>query len=231
MTRILTTPVSDPSAWRTSDFDGDDSWIIRLGPAERAELTRATSSVLVRGLEPCAFDKEAFSLPTLSKRLERILDELENGQGFVMLRGIPLDGLDDRAVRLLYSGIGAHLGTVITQNSQGERIGEVTDRGSEYATTGVRGHGSRAAIRPHCDSADVVGLLCVSPAARGGSSLITSSVTVYNELLENHPELIEVLCRGFRINLAGKGPTGRADELSRGRIPVFSYYRGRLSCR
>ncbi|MDX1513631.1 MAG: TauD/TfdA family dioxygenase, partial [Gammaproteobacteria bacterium] len=47
----------------------------------------------------------------------------------------------------------------------------------------------------------------------------------------NHPELIEVLCRGFRINLAGKGPTGRADELSRGRIPVFSYYRGRLSCR
>lgn len=231
MGKIPTTPVTEPSAWTAETFAEYDSWRWVLTQSEVAEIESATDAVYARGLGPCEFDSEAFPLPNFACRLAALRDELENGRGFVLLRGLPVDRLEDDHLLLLYSGIGAHLGRVITQNSQGERIGRVTDRGDDYATTGVRGHGSRAAIRPHCDSADLVGLLCVETAARGGKSIIASAMTIYNEILAHHPEYLEVLCRGFRINLAGKGPTGRADELSHRRIPVFSYYRGRLSCR
>ncbi len=231
MGKILDSPVTEPSAWTAETVSADESWIKVLTSSQAAELRSATEKVVALNCKPCEFDAELFSLPHYSAELAAVLEQLENGRGFVLLRGLPVESLDLDGLLLLYSGIGAHLGRVITQNSQGDRIGWVTDRGDDYASTGVRGHGSRAAIRPHCDSADVVGLLCISTAVRGGKSIIASAMTIYNEILAHHPEYLGVLCRGFHINLAGKGPTGRADELSRRRIPVFSYYRGRLSCR
>ncbi|MDX1527912.1 MAG: TauD/TfdA family dioxygenase [Gammaproteobacteria bacterium] len=223
--------MTEPSAWTAETVSADDSWIRVLTSSQAAELRSATEKVVALNCKPCEFDAELFSLPRYSAELAAVLEQLENGRGFVLLRGLPVEALDLDGLLLLYSGIGAHLGRVITQNSQGDRIGWVTDRGDDYASAGVRGHGSRAAIRPHCDSADVVGLLCVSTAVRGGKSIIASAMTIYNEILAHHPEYLGVLCRGFHINLAGKGPTGRADELSHHRIPVFSYFRGRLSCR
>lgn len=231
MSPILRTPVREASAWKRADVERDHAWDYRLSDAEAEELRAATASAASNGLESCRFDKIQFPLPAFGPRLSAALHELEYGRGFVMFRGLPVVGLAEPELETLYFGIGAHLGRVITQNSRGDRIGRVTDRGNEYTTTGVRGHGSRHAIQPHCDSSDLVGLLCVQPAARGGRSLIASASSIYNEILHRHPQYLEVLCRGFRINLAGKGPTGRADELTRGRIPVFSYYRGRLSCR
>ena len=231
MGKILDLPVTEPSAWKANSFASDRSWVRELTRSEVTELESATEKVHARGLEPCGFEVGDFPLPKLSAGLVCVREELENGRGFVLLRGLPVKDLDEHRLLLMYSGIGVHLGRVITQNSQGDRIGRVTDRGDDYDTTGVRGHGSRAAILPHCDSADLVGLLCVERAARGGESIISSAMTIYNEILEHYPQYLEVLCRGFRINLAGKGPSGRADELSHRRIPVFSYYQGRLSCR
>ncbi len=231
MGKILDLPVAEPSVWKANSFSSDRSWIRVLNQSEVAELESAVEKVRARGLRPCEFGPGDFPLPRLSAELVSIRDTLENGRGFVLLRGLPIGGLDEDLLMLMYWGIGVHLGRVITQNSQGDRIGRVTDRGDDYGSTGVRGHGSRAAIRPHCDSSDLVGLLCVERAARGGESIIASAMTIYNEILEHYPQYLEVLCRGFRINLAGKGPSGRPDELSRRRIPVFSYYAGRLSCR
>ena len=231
MGKILDLPVAGPSVWKANSFASDQSWIRVLEQSEVAELETAVEKVRARGLRPCEFGPGNFPLPRLSAELASIRDTLENGRGFVLLRGLPIRGLDENRLMLMYWGIGVHLGRVITQNSQGDRIGRVTDRGDDYGSTGVRGHGSRAAIPPHCDSSDLVGLLCVQTATRGGESVVASAMTIYNEILAHHPEYLEVLCRGFRINLAGKGPTGHADELSNHRIPVFSYFRGHLSCR
>jgi hypothetical protein len=71
----------------------------------------------------------------------------------------------------------------------------------------------------------------VQTAGRGGESNVASAISVYNTILAEHPEYIEPLSRGFHINLAGKGPTGKPEECSHQAIPVFSYFAGRLSCR
>jgi hypothetical protein len=127
------------------------------------------------------------------------------------------------------------LGQVISQNSQGDLLGRVTDMESGryanggYYEEGVRGHRTNAFLAPHSDSADVVGLLCVRPAKEGGESWIASSISVYNRILAERPDLIAPLMQGFRYDLVGKGRT--ADELTQNQVPVYSWFEGLLSCR
>jgi len=224
-------PITDDTAWRGADLGVERDWIRPFTAIERQELRAAAESVRRRGLAPFAFTAGDFALPTLGPALAGVRDTLEHGRGFVLLRGLDLDAMDAAAIDLLYAGLGVHLGTVITQNTRGDRIGRVTDAGTDYARTAVRGHTSRGEIRPHCDSADIVGLLCVEPAARGGLSSVASASTIYNAILAETPCLLAPLLRGFRINLAGKGPSGDPDECSRQRIPVFSACEGLVSCR
>jgi len=49
----------------------------------------------------------------------------------------------------------------------------------------------------HSDQCDSVWLMCMHPAKSGGESLITSTVTVYNEMLKRRPELAEALIADF----------------------------------
>jgi hypothetical protein len=105
------------------------------------------------------------------------------------------------------------------------------DRGLSYTNIQVRGYMTRAELTPHCDSGDTVGLLSVRPAKSGGLSQIASAMSIHNEILRNHPELLEPLYRGFRHNIRGNGPKGEWENVTRHRVPVFSYHKGRLSSR
>lgn len=222
-------PVADRSVWRGTDFAGDDSWIHVLTAAERAELLDAVDHVQAERLACYSFGKDDFPLPMMDDTIAAILEELENGRGFVMLRGIPVERLSDEERYLLYWGLGVHLGTPLTQNRKGERIVEIADRGVQYGAQ-VRGYTTNARLMPHSDAADLVALLCVRPARSGGASTIASGMTIHNEILARHADYIEVLYRGFRHNMRGEGATGDANEVTRNVIPVFSRYAAKLSC-
>ncbi len=59
----------------------------------------------------------------------------------------------------------------------------------------------------------------------------SSSIAVYNELVDSHPELLEPLFRGFHYNIRGNGRLGDYRDITAHRVPVFSYHDGQLSCR
>jgi hypothetical protein len=224
-------PISEASVWYGRDLQHDTSWIRHFSAAELDELDSVLKHLETGGGDPLSDGAAVFPLPRLGPVLQDLLHELEQGRGFIMLRGLPSERYQPEQLRKLYAGIGAHLGKLITQNRQGERIGMVTWRGSDYSKPTARGYQSRNTIRPHCDSSDYVGLLCVQPACQGGASTIVSATAIYNAILQQHPQYLELLCRGFRYNLSGKGVTGSMEELTYNTIPVFSYYGGRLSCR
>ena len=224
---VLRAPLEHPSVWRRADMEGRSDWIRHFSDEELEEIRRA----LPRRFGAPGFGKADFPLPKLGPRLAALVDELENGRGFVLMRGLDRLGPDRRQLRDAYWGLAAHMGRVISQNSEGALIGEVRDRGLDYADNNVRGHTTNAALGPHCDTSDIVGLLCVAQGAAGGESQIASSAAIYNEILATAPHLVDALARGFRIDLAGKGPTGAPGEVTRNAIPVFSWYAGRLSCR
>lgn len=228
-------PATGASVWTRPEMEADQSWLFRFSDTDLRELEQATADLAARGLGPLEFGKADFPLPTLGPKLKGLLEDIEYGRGFTLLRGLDVEAYDLDKLSLLYWGLGSHLGQVISQNSQGDLLGRVTDLESGkfakggYYEEGVRGHRTNAFLAPHSDSADVVGLLCVRPAKEGGESWIASSSSIYNHILAERPDLMAPLMEGFRYDLVGKGRT--AGELTQNQVPVYSWFNALLSCR
>ncbi|HKK29818.1 MAG TPA: TauD/TfdA family dioxygenase [Alphaproteobacteria bacterium] len=227
----LSQPVQDSSAWYGPQMLQRDDWIVRLSPPELAELDKATAAVRAKGLSPLEVTREDFLLPTLAPKIDNWVEELENGRGFQLIKGIPVERYDQDTLATLYWGIGTHLGQMISQNAKGELLARVEDTGADFAAKNARGYRTNAGLHPHNDSADLVGLLCVRQALEGGLSSFTSSMTIFNEILQQRPDLLPPLWRGFHYDVRGEGVTADPNEVTRHPVPVFSYYGGRLSCR
>src|SRR5207248_4458378 len=73
---------------------------------------------------------------------------------------------------------------------------------------------------------DVVGLLCLQPARSRGLSSLVSTVTIFNELRRNSPDLARVLFEPIETDRRGEVPVGGRPYF---RIPVFNGFAGLLS--
>lgn len=231
MTDRLAGPVTGPSAWTSAELAAADGWIYPLSDTEIDEIEAAVAVVGEKGLGVFEFGADDFPLPLLGAKLDAMIDQLENGRGCALIRGLDATRYDEDTLKTLYWGLGVHLGTPVSQNARGQLIAHVCNTGVDYQSSNVRGYTTNSRIAPHCDPADIVGLLCAHPAKSGGRSEIASAMSIYNELLAHHPEYLEPLFRGFHFDLRGEGATGEADEVTLNRVPVFSYFAGRLSCR
>lgn len=223
-------PVTDATAWKGEDMQGRDEWSCTLGTQDLAEIRAALAGVRARGLAPGAFDADEFPLPRLGPRLESLVDEVQHGRGFALLRGLPVQEWSEEDLRLVYWGLGMHLGEPVTQNLEGDLIARITDYGLDVRDPDVKPSRTNAEQNPHCDPADLVALLCVCPAAEGGISHIASATTVYNEVLRAHPEYLPCLTRGFHHDLRGDHAEDSPFGVTPSRIPVFSFKDGLLSC-
>lgn len=222
--------VMENSAWYARDLRGDPSWIYTLDDDETREIKNAVALVEQQGLPLKDVDKDNFNLPLLSRKLERLANQLEDGRGCALLRGLPGNEFSVEQMAIIFWGIGKYLGAAITQNAQGDLLGHVRNEGLTYGEKDVRGYQTDAKLRFHCDNCDVVGLMCVRTAKTGGVSQISSSTTIYNEIFKQRPELLDLLYEGFHHDLRGEQPAG-APPVTAHKIPVFSYYAGKLSCR
>lgn len=223
--------IRDRSAWKGPDFANDSSWIYELSDAERAEMDVALRRISDKGLAPREFSRDEFALPTLAPRIVEFLDELENGRGFLVLRGIPVAHYDEAALYRLYWGLAVHFGDMISQNAKGDLIGRVENIGDDYNAFNARGYTTDAELHPHNDSSDIVGLLCVRKAREGGETIIASAMAIYNDIAQHHPEFLDALYAGFHYDIRGEGKGRDPNEVTRNRVPVYSYHDGRLSCR
>ena len=219
-----------PSAWYGKDLQDQDDWIWRLQPEHIEELDAALRLSKEKGLAEQDVTQGDFPLDGFRDALARMVHELEYGRGFVLMRGFPVERYDYADIRRLYWGIGQHIGTPESQNIKGELIQEIRDYGFDYTKSEHRGSMSAAELRPHCDITDIVALLCLRVSKSGGESFIRSSMTIYNEIFDTHPEYLPALHRGFHFELDGKGPTGDPNEVTH-RIPTFSWNEGYLACR
>jgi len=222
MTLIRMTPITGPAAWTGADFEHDRSWIHRLSEAEIAGLDAALEAVAASGRRYPEFSRDQFPIGPLGKALPSLADALENGRGFMLLRGLPVARYTDEQLKSVCYGIGLHLGTPVCQNPRGDLLGEVANVGN-VNNKHTRVYETNLYLPYHCDPSDVVGLMCVRRAREGGLSSLVSVASLYNRLLLNHPHYLALYYRcWYFAHLCEPQPS-----LS----PIFSFHEGKLSCR
>ena len=102
--------VQDRSAWYGSEMVGRTDWIERLNKAEIAEVERAVEALEESRVDLATITAEDVSLPTLAPRLQRLLDEVLNGRGFVLIKGLPVERWTKHEAAVAFLAIGVQLG-------------------------------------------------------------------------------------------------------------------------
>jgi hypothetical protein len=219
--------VEGPSAWIGRDLRArEGEWIYPLSAAEIAEIDSATASARASGLDIAEIGRADFPLPTLGPKLDRMREDILNGRGFVLIRGLQVEGKPITDSAAAYWGIGTYLGNARSQNAKGHLLGHVRDLGLATSNPNVRTYQTTERQHFHMDSCDIVGLLCLKTAKSGGLSSITSSMAIYNEMAKRRPDLVARLFRPFPTDRRGEVPAGKKPFFE---IPIYNDYAGSLS--
>jgi hypothetical protein len=131
-------------------------------------------------------------------------------------------------LRLIYWGMGKHLGTARSQSKVGDLLGDVRDFGVITESAGGRGYQSNQRLNFHTDSCDVTGLFVLHVAKSGGLSKLASSVAVRNEIARRRPDLLDVLYQPFYWSWNKQEAPGAKPYYPQ---PIFSERDGSFACR
>lgn len=218
----------DPAGWYPEELAASDDWIYELSAAEAEEMRKAVAAVQRRGLDILDIRRDDFPLPRFDEGLRALYDELLEGRGFVLIRGLPIAEFDKAQAGIAFWGLGTRFGRALSQNPKGHMLGHVKDFGGDYDDPHVRGYQTSAEMSFHSDQCDYVALLCIQPAKSGGASRIASTVTLYNAMLKACPELVQELIADFYLTKHGEVSAGEEPWY---RMPLFSFHDGYFTAR
>lgn len=218
--------IDGPAAWRGSDMAATNNWIETLNNTEINEIEKATIAFQAAGKGLDCINEQTFPLPTLGPRLKKILHDVLNGRGFVLMRGFPVDRYTMEQKAIAYLAIGSYLGSFRSQNAAGHLLGHVKDTGANIKKPQTRFYQTNRGLEYHTDSCDIVGLMCLKRSKSGGESRIVSSVAVYNEMMAQRPDLAAELFHAFPTDRRGEVPEGGDPWFD---VPVFNWFAGQLT--
>ena len=193
-----TSLVGGPAAWSGPEIAHLDDWLFQLDDAETAGLLANVGrlgAVRANGgmAAVAALPRSEVVVAEADGLFARMRRDILEGRGLALIRGLPVDGLSTEECELLAWCVGIHLGVPIHQNPQGDLTVDVIDQGKDFAHHQVRAYETAAELNYHSDSSDIVGLLCIRPAAAGGVSTVVSSTRAHDELVRRDPAAAELL--------------------------------------
>ena len=190
--------------WRAAEAAADTSWIHRLSPEAIAGFDAALAHAKRMGKPLIEMTQDDFPLPAASvDALQAALQATQGPWGMCQLKGFPVGRWSEDDCRLAYWGLGLHLGVARTQNRASDILNDVRDAGGSYKVTNGRGYNTNAKLDFHCDSCDVVALLCRRTAKEGGASKIVSSKALVAEFARRRPDLVGTLRSDFHYSYQG----------------------------
>jgi hypothetical protein len=222
-------PLETHIDWHSEDVADPEVWTMRLSDADQRELDSALAKAKSVSDSLLDIGVEQFPLDGLAKKLEKIEHDLIDGRGFVRISALDAKKYSDDDLTMLYWGIGVHLGDPWPQNAKGHVMGDVTDQGKALSDPTFRGNElGQVALDYHTDGADLIGLMCLRKARRGGLSCVANVVAIYNELVRTRPDLVEALYEPLPYDLRGEHEAGHSPFYL---FPVFTEHSERLFVR
>jgi hypothetical protein len=217
MDTLTLEPLEPACEWTRTSLG--DSYIHHLDDDDRAELHDALAVAKSRTDDVLDITADDFPLPRLGPRLQAIAEDLINGRGVALIRGLDRSRYDTDDASAIYWGVGAHLGRPWPQNAKGHLLGDVIDQGRTYDDPTSRGNElGRVGLPFHSDGSDLVGLFCLDPGADGGDSLVANIVSIHNRLVRDEPDLAAELYGSFAYDARGEEGSGRKAWYT---MPVF----------
>ncbi|MFI7221292.1 TauD/TfdA family dioxygenase [Micromonospora maritima] len=195
--------VTAPTAWRGEDLT-PESWQLTCDDRDLTELAELGEKLDASGVTLESATPADLDVQVLRRVASRIADQLASGPGVVLMRTWPVAewGLDTSGVLLW--GLGTLIGDPLPQNNNGRRLSSVSRQvvtAGRFSESARRGSRSDEEIDFHTENAlpprppRVISLMCGRPAAEGGESAFVSGHTIYNQLLRDAPEAVEILSR------------------------------------
>lgn len=207
--------IYDNRSWLGSELqDRQDLWKTYLSLELIDDLEQAANNFLSLGIDISEISPDNFPLQIFNKHLSELSIKLLDGIGFEVITGLPVYRYSAEMIAIIFCGIGAYLGDARSQNSDGHLLGHVRDIGANPNDQNTRIYQTSQRQTFHTDSADVVGLLCVNEAKEGGDSLLVSAVTIFNQIVELRPDLVEYLFDPIATDRRGEVPIGELPFLT-----------------
>ncbi|MEV0698693.1 TauD/TfdA family dioxygenase [Saccharopolyspora sp. NPDC050389] len=208
---VLREPCRTAAAWKAADLGEPAEWRLELSPSHLDELESALKAARKNGIVLLRLTGERFPLPTLGAELRRVARALEDGRGFAVIKGVPVERYDDAEINTIFWGMAQYLGFPVSQDSFGRKLGRIrcAAAGPELRTGG----------------SDVAALLS---SRLGGRSTVVSSAALYNEVLRGDPLLVDRMYGRFQLDRWGEQLPGERPYRS---VPLACWCDGKLSLR
>lgn len=121
--------ITGNTLWRAEDYQHQpERWVHHLTAAEKNELSNAADDFIASGLPLTGMTKDTFKLPTMSKLMGEIREDVIDGKGFNLMKGFPVEEWGVYKSAVAYIGLGTYLGYFVSQNGRGHILGHVQVR-------------------------------------------------------------------------------------------------------
>lgn len=226
MMRSAISPEFDTApAWTVERMQNDRRWIFPVAEDHARQL----ADTVKRNYDPerPLFDyaPEGFDLGSGFDTIEAAAKEAYFGCGVTLIKGLPRAVLTGPEYQLLTWAIGLRLGVPRPQGRMTQYISEVRAAGGSYRHAGGRGYNTNAKLDFHADGCDIVALACFNAAKAGGMSIVSSSVTAWQILMAERPDLAEVARSDFHFS---RNQEEALDEGATYAQPLFDFEDGRI---
>ena len=174
------------------------------------------------------------NFPELKNEINKLKTEkILQGVGLLIIDGQSFSSFSKDEIVKIYEMVCNMLGTLYIQNINSEKIVEIKDKGKSM-TSGGRYHQTKEGGSYHTDSPhwtkvpDLIGMLCINQAKKGGLSKFVSAYTIHNQLLKEQNDILKPLYEKFHFDKRGEFKINESQTIFK---PVFVFKNDKLYCR
>jgi hypothetical protein len=211
--------------WGKSLENNPEKFVVKLTFRTINELKRNRKEL--KNLDESCF-------PELKNEISKLkITKILRGVGFLIIDGKSFLDFSKNEILKIYEMVCGMQGTLYVQNINSEKIVIIRDEGKSMMSGG-RYHQTKEGGSYHTDSPhwmnvpDLVGMLCIREAKKGGTSKFVSAYTIHNQLLKEKNGVLKTLYEKFYFDKRGEFQTDESKTIFE---PVFVFENGKLHCR